>query len=208
MEISDRSMSVFSPAGPTPRLEGFPLVTPAVQGFLMTLGPALVLFFVLHAVSPTILIVESQIRQPPWVTLDAVFEADPDFARGIGRIIAPRMVPVSAAKAVAAQTIYVLAGSFLLSLWLRRERRGSRMHHLALAVLLLGLAAFGTSLGFLVWEDREPVVRIINVFLTAVVRPWLALPVCGSHLILAGLLDRWRPGRLLIRSADGGSPVR
>lgn len=208
MEISDRSMSVFSPAGPTPRLEGFPLVTPAVQGFLMTLGPALLLFFVLQAISPAILIVESQIRQPPWVTLNAVFEAEPAYTRGIGAVLWGRMVPVSAAKAVAAQTIYVLAGSFLLSLWLRRERRGSRKHHLTLAVLLLGLAAFGTSLGFLVWEDRDAIVRIIDFFLPAVVLPWMALLVCGSALVLADLLDRWLQARTLIRSADGGSPVR
>jgi len=200
---TDRSLSVFSPAGPAPRLEGFPLVTPAVQRFLLTLGATLFLFYVLQAISPTIRIEESQIHEPPWVTLDAVFEADPEYARGIGRIIGGGLIPMSAVRAVIAQTMYVLAGSFFLALWFGRERRLSRIHHLVLAVLLLGLAAFGSSVGYLVWEDREAVVRIINVFLTAVVRPWLALLVCGSAVVVAGLLDR-----TLIRSADGGSPVR
>jgi hypothetical protein len=202
-QAPDPSLSVFSPAGPTPRLEGFPLLTPAVQRFLMILGPALFLFYVLQAISPTIRIEESQIGQPPWVTLDAVFEADPDYARGIGRILWGRMIPISAAKAVIAQTIYVLAGSFFFALWLGRGRRLSQLHHLVLALLLLGLAAFGASVGFLVWEDRDAAIRIINVFLTAVVRPWMAVLVCGAGLVLAGLLDR-----TLIRSADGRPAVR
>lgn len=210
METSnpDLSLSIFSPAGSTPRLEGFPLVTPAAQRFLITLGTVLFLFYVLHAVSPTLLIVESQIEQRPWVTLDAVFEADPDYAQGIGRILWGRLIPVSAAQAVVAQTMYVLLGSFFLSLWIGRERRGSRIHHLALALLLLGLAAFGSLLGFLVWEERAAVVRVIDFFLTALVRPWLALLVCGSAVAVADLVDRWQGGRGLIRSPDGGSPIR
>lgn len=195
------SVSIFSPAGPTPRVEGFPLVTPAVQPFLAILGLAFVLFFIFQAISPTILIVESQVHQPPWVTLDAIFEADPAYARGIKSVISPRWISPSTAQAVAAQTIYVLVGSFFLGLWLWRERHPSQRYHLALAVLLLGLAAFGTSLGFLVWEDREAIVRIINLFLTAVVRPWLALLVCGSAMILAGLLDHWQLVRALDRPA-------
>ena len=200
---TDRSLSIFSPAGPAPRLEGFPLVTPAVQRFLLTLGAALFLFYVLQAISPTIRIEESQIQEPPWVTLDVVVESEPDYTRGIKSVLWGRVIPTSTAWAVIAQAMYVLAGSFFLALWAGRERRLSRLHHLVLAVLLLGLAAFGSSLGFLVWEDREAVVRVIDFFLTAAVRPWMALLVCGSAAALAGLLDQ-----TLLRSPDGRPAVR
>jgi len=105
------------------------------------------------------------------------------------------MIPVSTALAVLGQTFYALTGSFLLSLWFRRDRRRSGLHYLALAILLLGLAAFGSLLGFFVWEDRDAVVRIIDFFLPAVVLPWMALLVCGSAIVLTGLLDRWQPSR-------------
>jgi len=186
------SLSIFSPTGPTPRLEGFSQVSPAVRCFLITLGLALTLFFILQAISPTILIVESQsLVQPPGLTLDAVFIAEPHWQRtSIGWLTV---------QAVTAQTLYVLYGSFFLGLWIWRGRRSSQRHDLEIGVLLLGLATFGTLLGFFAWEDREWAVRIINLVLPAVVRPWLALILCGSSMVLAGLLDHRQLVRALRR---------
>jgi hypothetical protein len=182
------SCSIFSPSGPAPRLAGFPLVTPGVQQFLITLALAYALYYIVQLFSPAILIAESQI-QWPWVTLDAVFISEPhwqygkQFHRG----------------ALFSQAMYVLYGSFFLSLWLWRGRRRSQRHHLELGALLLGLAAFGSLLGFFVWEDREMAVRIINFFLPAVIQPWVALVLCGSSMLLAGLHDHWQLVRALGR---------
>ncbi|HEV2854028.1 MAG TPA: hypothetical protein VHC97_14615 [Thermoanaerobaculia bacterium] len=84
-----------------------------------------------------------------------------------------------------------------LGVWLRRERRLSQRHYLALGAVLMGLAALGAFLGYLVDEDAENAVRIINFVLPVVVRPWMALLVCGASTVLAGLLDHWQLVRAL-----------
>ncbi|HSG38357.1 MAG TPA: hypothetical protein VLE27_01870 [Thermoanaerobaculia bacterium] len=190
------SLSVFSPAGPTPRLEGFQRVTPAVQQFLATLGLIFALIFALQVISPTIIILESQFEQP-WVTLDAIYEAEPSWTRGIGSVIAGAPAQLPPLRILSAQMIYTLFGSVFLSLWLWRKRQSSQSYHVALAALLLGLSAFGGSLGFFVYEDRWMAVRAINLLLPTVTHLWLALLLCGSSMILAGLLDHRQLGRAL-----------
>jgi hypothetical protein len=180
-----RSLSVFSPAGLTSRLEGFQRMPPAVQRFLSTIGLAFVLFFFLQAMSPTIMTVESPSFQQYGSTLDSIFEFAPSWTRRVTKI----PMGLSAAQPLFAQTMYVLFGSFFLGLWLWRERRPSQSYPLALAILLLGLSAFGGALGMFAWENHEVAVRIINFFLPAVVLPWVALLLCGASMILAGLLD-------------------
>lgn len=184
-------LSVFSPAGPTPRLQGFLQATPGVQQLLVVQGLALALCFVLHAFNPDILIVESQLQRP-WGTLDAVFVAEPHWQGG----------PPIEYGAVFAEALYVFFGSLFLSVWLWRGRDRAQRHDLALGALLLGLAVFAASLGFFVWEDREMIVLIINLFLPAVIHPWLALLVCGSSLTLAVLLDHL-PGKLQGQAGGG-----
>jgi len=88
---------------------------------------------------------------------------------------AESFVPMSppAFGALSAPLIYALCGSLFLGLWLLRQRRLSQSYHLAFGALLLGLAALPQ--GFPLWG---------------------ALLLCGSALVLAGLLDH----RQLVRA--------
>src|SRR5436305_821109 len=67
------SLSIYSPAGPISRLQGFQEVTPRVRFLLMTLGLAFVVFFVLQSIVPTVAVeVDESLVRPPWATLDSV----------------------------------------------------------------------------------------------------------------------------------------
>ncbi len=178
---------IFSPAGPAPRLEGFHPLPAAARHFLTTLGLVFALFSILLAFTPNI-----EIDAVPWLTLKGVGVYGPHFRNW--KIWKP-----IAYDAIFAQMICLLFGAFFLSLWLWRERRPSQRHCLGLGAGLLGLAAFGAVLGYLVGEHAEPMVRIINFFLPAVVHPRVALFLCGSLVILMGLLDHWQLVRALKR---------
>lgn len=187
--------SVFSPAGALSRIEGFRQVTPAARYFLAVVTLAVVLFSALQAIQPDIRVKgEESLGQHPRV----VAEHSLYFGRPAmkfypqGRVTRqPTMI-----RAIYAQTLLVLHGSLFLGFWLWRERRWSQSHHLVLAVLLLGLAALGTSLGFIARGDGE-IARGIDFFLPALVYPGVALLLCGSSMILAGLLDHWQLVRAL-----------
>lgn len=195
-----QSLAVFSPAGPAPRLEGAQRMTPAARHFAIVLGLAFTLFFVSQAVSPTITVdVDESLVQAPWTTLDDVFLAHEPWTQGVKSQIAPPMISPSTAKAVLGQMAFALYGAFFLGVWLWRGRRPSQSYHLALGILLLALSVFGTFLGYLVWEDRDLARFIIDLFLPALVHPWIALLLCGSSMILAGLLDHWQLVRILGR---------
>src|SRR6185369_11046813 len=99
-------------------------------------------------------------------------------------------MPPSMFQAVVAQTIYLLAGCFFLTLWLWRRRDPSQSPHLALALLLLGLTALGTTLGFHV--NQEGAIGLtLDRLLPILVYPGMAALLCGGALILAGLFDHW-----------------
>lgn len=121
------------------------------------------------------------------------------WTQGIESRIRPPMISPSTAKAVLGQMAFALFGAFFLGVWLWRGRRLSQSYHLALGIALLALAAFGTCLGYLVWEDRDAARFVIDLFLPALVHPWMALLLCGSSMILAGLLDHWQLVRSLGR---------
>jgi len=89
-------------------------------------------------------------------------------------------VPMSpvAFGALSTLLLYALCGSFFVGLWLLQQRRLSQSYHLALGALLLGLAA-----------------------LPGVSPLWVALLLCGSSLVLAGLLDH----RELVRALGAHS---
>ncbi|MFP5286331.1 MAG: hypothetical protein ACLGI9_11390 [Thermoanaerobaculia bacterium] len=82
-------------------------------------------------------------------------------------------------RAMLIQMLYGLCGIFFLGTWWLREQRLSQSHHLGLGLLLSGLAALGP------W------------FVPAAVHFGAALLLCGSSLILAGLLDHWQIARVL-----------
>lgn len=77
------------------------------------------------------------------------------------------------------QMLYGLCGLFFLGTWWLREQRLSQSHHLGLGLLLSGLAALGP------W------------FVPAAGHFGAALLLCGSSLILAGLLDHGQIARVL-----------
>jgi hypothetical protein len=206
-------LSVFSPASAIPRLDGLRQVTPIMRYFFVTLTLAMILFSIFQAI-PRNFLVEGQesLGQHPRITSQTVFERpwivgsqpqpsgifQPPWVAWIYSPVPAR--PPSILRAVSAQTMYVLCGSLFLGVWLWRERRRSQSYHLAFAILLLGLSALGTSLGFLAQKDGE-IDRIIDLFLPALVYPGVALLLCGSTMVLAGLLDHWQLVEALGRPA-------
>lgn len=192
------SLSVYSPAGPVSRLQGFQGMPPRGRFLLLTLGLALAAFSVLQTIAPTIRVdIDESLVRPPWAALDSVFLFQEDWTVGIVDRI--HLLPTGpfTNQAVAAQLLYALCGALLLGTWLWRGRQRSQRYPLMLGALLLGLSACGTFLGYFVWEDRELPVRILNLLVPLVVHLWVAVLLCGSSLILAGLLDHWQIARVL-----------
>jgi hypothetical protein len=192
-------VSVYSPAGPIPRLAGFRLVTPVARHFLVTMTAAVVVFTYFQAIPPNILVQGNEsLGQHPQVyrelfpTYGPPIIVPPAYPHG-GSVRPPSML-----RAVFAQTLYLLCGSLFLGAWLWRERRRSQGHHLALAVLLLGLAALGTSLGFLARADGA-IPGTLDLLLPALVYPGIAVLLCGSSMVAAGLLDHLQLVRALGR---------
>jgi hypothetical protein len=184
------AVSVFSPAGPIQGLGGsrVPLVA---RRFLGTMGAAFALFLILQAISPSFRVdADESLVQAPWATLDSGMII---FQSADGELLP--MSP-STVKAFSGQTLYALFGSFFLGMWLWRERRPSQSYHLAFGILLLGLSVLGASLGFL-YRANGDIARFLGRFEPAVVHLWLALLLCGSLMIVAGLLDHWQLTRTL-----------
>lgn len=192
-EIS--TVSVFSPAGPMQRLAGSEGMPPAARRFLATMGAAFALFLILQAISPSFRItVDESLAQRPWNTLESWIITFPVDDRPING--GPMAMSPSTAKALYGQALYALFGSFFLGMWLWRERRPSQSYYLVFGILLLGLAILGASLGFFYLSPGR-LAPIVAFFEPAVVHLWLALLLCGSSMILAGLLDHWQLARTL-----------
>lgn len=194
-------VSVFSPAGPLSRLEGFQQVTPFARQLLIVMALSAVLFAFFQALPPNFLVEgEEALGQHPRVLLEPAPYYGPPLIKvlegGVAR--SPSML-----RAVFAQTMYVFFGSVLLGVWLWRGRRRSQSLHLVLALGLLALSAFGTSLGYFARLGGE-IPRILDLVLPALVYPGLALLLCGSAMILTGLFDHWQLVRALARPAAAG----
>lgn len=177
------SLAVYSPAGPTPRLEGFQLAPPAVEGFLAILGWAFALFFVLLAISPVDPIEAARTQ----AMVDAIYKIQP-WTQGIVAVTAGTSA-LPPLHILAAQMIYLLFGTLFFYLWLWRERRASQGYLLAFALPLLGLAVFGGSPQYFIYEEREIVVGVMSALSLAVENLWVTLLLCGLATISAGLLD-------------------
>lgn len=190
-------VSIFSPAGEISRLQGFQQVTSFERLLLITLAVALVLFSFFQAIPPNYLVQgDASLGQRPQVVLETAPYFGPPLIKvlegGVAR--SPSMI-----QAVVAQTMYVLCGAFFLCVWLWRERRASQSLHLVLAILLLGLAGFGTSLGY-VARPGGGLPPILDLSLPALVYPGVAVLLCGAAMVLAGLFDHWQLARTLGRS--------
>ena len=188
------SLSIFSPAGSTPRLAGFREVPPQVRYLLIPLGLAVILFALLRTTSPALMVeVDESLIQPPWAAWNSVFRFAPVDNDGSLSVMA---LSPTTAKAVYGQLMYALLGACFLGVWLWRERRWSQSYYLALGALLLGLSAFGASLGSFLGTDGRTA-PIVDLFLPAVSHLWIALLLCGAAMILAGLLDHRQLVRVL-----------
>jgi len=183
------SLSVYSPAGPTPRLEGFQQVTPIARHFLMTAMLVVSLFAVFELIPPNILIAGGESSgQSPQIRSETAppYDSYLVWVNAFGSFFKSPL----AFRAICGQMMYAAFGSIFLGFWFWRERRRSQSHHLTLAVLLLGLAVLGASLGFLARDaERAP---IVDFLLPALIYPGMALLLCGAAMILAGLIDHWQ----------------
>jgi hypothetical protein len=191
--------SIYSPAGPIPRLAMPPRMAPVARRFLLTSLLAVIVFAYVLALPPGMFVVQGDESHPRLLPQTEPVYAPPfvsPWAYPYGR----EMMPPSMFRAVLAQTAYLLAGCLFLTLWLWRRRDLSQSPHLALAVLLLGLAALGTTLGFHV--NREGTIDpLLDRLLPVLVYPGMAALLCGGALILAGLFDHWQLARTLGPSA-------
>ena len=82
-------------------------------------------------------------------------------------------------RAMLIQMLYGLCGLFFLGTWWLRKQSPSQGYHLGLGLLLSALSMLGP------W------------FVPAAVHFERALLVCGSSMVLAGLLDHWQLVRVL-----------
>jgi hypothetical protein len=188
-------VSLFSPAGPDPQpLSEQPQRRFSGQQWRVLTG-AVLLYLVLRAVSPAAAVQTDDSAQDPWLQLDTPV-VEISYPAGALSL-------TTTAGSVLLQASYVLFGAFLLGVWLRREHRLSQSHYLVLGSLLLALALFGASLGFVMpalW--KLGIARIEAFVLPPVAHLWMALILCGAALILAGLLDHWQLARVLGRPAE------
>ena len=95
--------------------------------------------------------------------------------------------------------MYALLGACFLGIWLGRQGRFSQSYYLLLGLLLLGLSVLGASAGYF-YSTEGQVARGVDFLLPAVTHLWLPVLICGSAMIVAGLLDHWQI-RWLLSSA-------
>jgi hypothetical protein len=172
------SLSIYSPAGPVPRLEGYDLIAPVARRLLVAVTLGFVLLLMLRAYSPRVEIhTDESLVQKPWQSLQSdvnLYWSDKPMLGEVGSEL-----PV--------QVLYALFGSLFVGVWLWRGCRLSQLYHLAFGALLLGLSAFGAILGFFLSKPWDQ--GIFNALLPLEAHLWIALLLCGSTMILAGLLD-------------------
>jgi hypothetical protein len=194
------SVSIYSPAGPIPRLAmPPPAVAPVARRFLLISLLAVIVFAYVQALPPGTFVVQGDASHPRILPANGPVYAPP-FLSPWAWYHGGEVMPPSMSRAILAQAIYLLAGCFFLTLWLWRRRHLSQSPHLALALLLLGLAALGSTLGFRV-DATGAIGPTLDRLLPLLVYPGMAAPLCGGALILAGLLDHWQIARTLGPSA-------
>jgi hypothetical protein len=179
--IQLQSLSIYSPAGPAPRLEAYELLKPVTRRLLIAMTLGFVLLLALRAYSPAVEIsTDESLIQKPWLSLHS----------DVNLYLADKPFPGESWSTFRMQLLYALCGSLFLGVWLWRGFRLSQGYYLALGVLLLGLSAYGAVMGFFwsaSWDQG-----IFNFLLPAAAHLWIALLLCGSAMILTGLLDHWQ----------------
>lgn len=186
---------VFRLAGPVSRLDQ-PRVTPVARHFLVTLALAGVLFAAFQVIpSPHFLIRGNEsLGQHPRIVPEAALSFGPAW-RGHYEKACSKKSP-SVQKVALVQMLYVFSSFAFLGVWFWRGRRNSQSHHLVLGFVLLELSMLGTSIGFFAGREGA-IARSIDLLLPALVYPGVALLLCGSAMVLVGLLDHWQLVRAL-----------
>jgi len=180
-----QTLSIYSPAGPTPRIGGFQRLSPMTEAVLIPLGLTVILFAFLQATSPTMTIAEDEsLIQAPWTTLSVISFAE----EGVRSLQWP---PHSTFKVAGGQWMYALLGACFLGIWLGRGGRFSQSYYLLFGLSLLALSVLGASIGYLYRSEGE-IARIGGFLLPAVTHLWIPLLLCGGAMIVAGLLDHWQ----------------
>jgi hypothetical protein len=185
------SLSIYSPAGAMPRLEGYELMKPVARRLLMMMTLGFVLLLMLRAYSPFVGIdTDESLIQKPWLALHS----------GVSLYSVDKPVAGESWHTFKVQMMYALFGSLFLGVWLWRGSRLSQSYYLAFGVLLLGLSVMGAAMGFFWWDQG-----IFNLVLPAEAHLWIALLLCGSTMILAGLLDHWQLVRVFKPAVEEAS---
>jgi hypothetical protein len=189
--VKPGAFSIYSPAGGvSPIGSGFQDVRPAVRLFSLAMGLVFAVLLTVWSMSPSVILEEDEsLVQAPWHAPDSIFMATTD---GVG----PWWL---GSKALLGQFLYALFGSFFLAVWLWRERRASQSYYLAFGLLLLGLAAFGASLGWMLSPGMGSWSRLADSLAPFVGHLWVSLLLCGGSMIVAGLLDHLQLARMLER---------
>ncbi|HEX4496620.1 MAG TPA: hypothetical protein VIE43_13190 [Thermoanaerobaculia bacterium] len=187
------SLSIYSPAGATLRLHGSRGLPPLARRLLIATTLAFVFLMTLRSISPAVVIDEDEsLVQPPWLSLGVVAGRLETSAPPEARVEAWR-------STLKEQLLYLLYGTFFLSTWLWRGRRLSQGSHLAFGALLVGLAAFGATFGRFLEEGPDSGIArvLVKCCEPAVAHLWIALVLCGTAMIVTGLLDHWQIVRVL-----------
>ncbi|HEX3555245.1 MAG TPA: hypothetical protein VIA62_18625 [Thermoanaerobaculia bacterium] len=183
-------VSIFSPAGPAPRIGSErKFLNPSARTLFTVMGLAFIPFSILWAISPTVVI-----DQPThWSHL------------------ASQTVMYAGARELTLEALvsmmYFVFGSLFLGIWLWRGRRLSQAHYLVLGLPLLGLAILGVALGLVLpalWDLG--IAGITRYFVPALRSPESAQILCGTAFVLAGLLDHRQLVRALGQPAMEGQP--
>jgi hypothetical protein len=97
--------------------------------------------------------------------------------------------------AIVALGSYFVFGVGFIGVWLWRERRLSQSYYLVLGVLLLGLVAIGVCLRSVLPALQD--LGLARFLLPLLVSSSLSDLLCGTLLVVAGLLDHWQLIRVL-----------
>jgi hypothetical protein len=201
----DPALSIFSPAGPAPRLAGDPPQSHRQLHWLfLPMGVGLVLLVSLHAIGPRVELQTDGWTLDPWLqfTPPVVSMMDSGTVAKLSRFPWFRFEETKhIVRLFQTEGMYALLGSSFLGLWLVRGRRLSQAYYLALALPLLGLAALGASL-----ELFQPP-AVFSYVLLALAHSWIAQVLQGSAMFVAGLLDHLQLVRAFKRSPQAPLPA-
>ncbi len=183
-------LSVFSPAGvPAMETHGQPIPF-SIRRVLIPIGLALALVLSLRAIGSRVSLLTDSSTQDPWLQFTPPVVVMMDHF--------PTVELMDQSSPLMTEMLYAIVGSLFFGMWLWRESRPSQGYLLALALPLLGLPALGLLLGLGASIPPLPL-GLLGLPLLALAYMWMAQILCGSAMLLAGLLDHLQLVRTLGR---------